>query len=253
MEEIMNRVIQLLGGVGIGSGLMYFFDPELGRRRRSLVRDQFVRGSHELQCSLDKSLRDMGRRAQGFAAELRGTFTGDGASDRVLVERVRSKLGRYVSHPRAIEVYGHDGCIYLGGPILADEVEQLIEAARSVPGVCAVENHLDVHEQAGNISALQGGRKPAGERWNIAEGNWAPATRLSLIVSGAALSAYALSQRFPTSCILGTIGLGACLAAAGRGGTGQPNFPRHRTEHASQRGAENRPLKPREEKVGLAL
>jgi hypothetical protein len=61
----MNRLIQLLGGVGIGSGLMYFFDPDVGRRRRSLVRDQFVRSSHELQCGLDKALRDMQHRAPG--------------------------------------------------------------------------------------------------------------------------------------------------------------------------------------------
>jgi hypothetical protein len=171
----------------------------------------------------------------------------------VLVERVRAKLGRYVSHPRAIEVYANDHRVYLGGPILADEVEQLLEAARTVPGVCAVENHLDVHEHAGNVSALQGGRKPAGEHWNIAEGNWAPATRLSLIASSAALAAYALTQRFPTSCVLGTIGLGACLAAASRGDTGQQNVPRRQTERPAQSGAENRPPRPREEKVGLAL
>jgi hypothetical protein len=250
----MNRVIQLLGGVGIGSGLMYFFDPELGRRRRSLVRDQFVRSSRELQCGVDKALRDMRHRAQGFAAELRGTLTGNraSASDDVLRERVRAKLGRFVSHPRAIEVDAHDGCVDLSGPILADEVEQLINAVRKVPGVCEVENKLDVHEEAGNLSALQGGRKPAGERWNIAESNWAPATRLTLIASGAALVAYGLTQRFPVSCIFGTIGLGACLAAAGRGGTRQQESPARQTGQAIRSREENRPPMPRQERVGLA-
>jgi osmotically-inducible protein OsmY len=209
----MNRVMQLLGGIGIGSGLMYLYDPQLGRRRRSLVRDQFVRAANELQCGLDKGLRDLENRAEGFVSEFSALFDSGAASDRVLSERIRATLGRYVSHPRALAVEVHDGCATLSGPILANEVESAIEATRGVRGIHAVENQLEVHQHAGNVSALQGGVEAPGERWNIAEGNWAPGTRLSLIVAGGALMFYGLTQRFPTACILGSIGLGTCVAA----------------------------------------
>src|SRR4051812_35769009 len=33
--------------VGLGAGLMYFLDPDRGRRRRALVRDQFIHALHE--------------------------------------------------------------------------------------------------------------------------------------------------------------------------------------------------------------
>src|SRR4030095_3894924 len=67
-----------------------------------------------------------------------------------------SKIGRVVSHPAAIEVASQDGCVVLSGPVLASEVDPLLSAAQSVQGVCGVENRLEVHEQPGKISALQG-------------------------------------------------------------------------------------------------
>ena len=35
----MNRNLLLLGGIGLGAGLMYIFDPDRGRRRRATARD----------------------------------------------------------------------------------------------------------------------------------------------------------------------------------------------------------------------
>ena len=35
----------LLTGVGVGVALMYFLDPERGRRRRALVRDRLAHGA----------------------------------------------------------------------------------------------------------------------------------------------------------------------------------------------------------------
>jgi hypothetical protein len=42
----MSREATLLaGGIGLGTALMYMFDPDRGWRRRALVRDQLVNGS----------------------------------------------------------------------------------------------------------------------------------------------------------------------------------------------------------------
>ena len=43
----MEQTLRLLGGIGLGAGLMYFLDPQQGRRRRALVRDQFTHLSRE--------------------------------------------------------------------------------------------------------------------------------------------------------------------------------------------------------------
>jgi hypothetical protein len=246
----MNRPGLFLLGAGLGLGAMYFLDPVTGRRRRALVRDQLLHGERQLKMGLDKALRDTRHRAQGFAAELRGTFSGDGVNDRVLAERVRSKMGRYVSHPSAIEVAAQNGRVELNGPILADEVEPLIAAIRKMHGVQSVANRLDVHQEAGSLSELHGGKRPYGERWNIAEDNWAPATRLGLVLTGGLLMAYGLTQRFPVSCIVGSIGLGACLAAARPGTTGENRQSRPNVMH--RQGAARRGEDTRERDMGAA-
>src|SRR5690348_12498581 len=105
---------------GMGAGLMYFFDPDRGRSRRALIREQFQSGLRQLDDALDVAVRDLSNRTRGLASELEHTFTGDEpVADRVLVDRVRATMGRYVSHPRALVVEADQGQIRLRGPILA--------------------------------------------------------------------------------------------------------------------------------------
>jgi len=95
----MEQTLRLLGGIGLGAGLMYFLDPQQGRRRRALVRDQFTHLSHEASEAADVTARDAANRAAGVWAEAKAAVTGRTADDRILAERVRSHLGRCVSHP----------------------------------------------------------------------------------------------------------------------------------------------------------
>ncbi len=106
---------------------------------------------------MGKATRDLSNRAHGMIAEMEALLHHEALTDRVLVARVRSKLGRVVSHPRAIQVTVWQGRVTLRGPILAGEVAHLLSAVASVRGVTGVDNHLDVHDRAGGISALQGG------------------------------------------------------------------------------------------------
>jgi hypothetical protein len=64
----MDRAISFLAGVGLGAGLMYVLDPQMGRRRRALARDQFVRLAHEAEDAAGVVARDMRNRAQGVAS-----------------------------------------------------------------------------------------------------------------------------------------------------------------------------------------
>jgi hypothetical protein len=64
----MDRTLSLLAGMGMGAGLMYFFDPRMGRRRRAFVRDKAVRLEHEAEETAAVVGRDLKNRAQGLAS-----------------------------------------------------------------------------------------------------------------------------------------------------------------------------------------
>jgi hypothetical protein len=157
----MNKHGSFLTGFAVGAAVMYAFDPDGGRRRRALARDQVTRFSHKTCNGMDAMARDWSNRAAGTIAEVRRRFRFDRPDDDVLVERVRAAIGRAVSHPRAIDVEACDGTVRLCGPILAHEVSSLLSAVESVPGVKAVDNLLEQHTRPGNVSSLQGGNEEA--------------------------------------------------------------------------------------------
>ncbi len=132
----MNTRTGVIGGLGLGASVMYLLDPERGRRRRAMLRDGVVSRAIDSELFLKKSRRDIGNRARGMAAKTRNrVFPGRPVEDDVLAERVRSKMGRYVSHPGAIEVSVAAGHVTLRGPVLADEADGLVRAVESVRGV----------------------------------------------------------------------------------------------------------------------
>ena len=65
--------------------------------------------------------------------------------DDQLIARVRSKLGRVVSHPHAIDAAARDGHVALSGGILEQEATPLIAAVSSVRGVSSVDDHFERH------------------------------------------------------------------------------------------------------------
>ena len=153
----MRKGVSLISGIGLGAGLMYWLDPDRGNRRRALVRDKLVHAFHSTGNAIDRTSHYLTNRARGLAAEAGSRLRCEPVSDEVLVERVRSKLGRLVSHPRAIDVTAHQGCVTLSGPILASEVRRMLCRISSVRGVTDVVNRLEVHEQSDEVPALQGG------------------------------------------------------------------------------------------------
>src|SRR5437762_2000619 len=64
----MHRAMTLLAGAGLGAGLMYFLDPQMGRRRRALARDKAVSLGHQAQDAAELVGRDMRNRARGLAS-----------------------------------------------------------------------------------------------------------------------------------------------------------------------------------------
>ena len=158
----MNTGLRLLSAAGVGAGLMYLFDPDRGKRRRALMANKITHAGKVAGDVTGKTGRDVRNHLQGVIAEIQSLFQAAEISDDVLQARVRSKLGRVVSHPRAIEVKADDGLIVLTGPILTKEEVPLLDAVRRLAGVKSIENLLELHDEAGEIPALQGGRQRQG-------------------------------------------------------------------------------------------
>src|SRR5688572_33488946 len=98
----MENRASLATGVGIGAALMYWLDPDRGRRRRALVRDRAVHLARLARDAAGATGRDLSQRGYGTAASIAGALTPRTDDDDILVARVRSKLGRVRSEERRV-------------------------------------------------------------------------------------------------------------------------------------------------------
>jgi hypothetical protein len=190
----MNKALLFGTGLSLGSAAMFLLDPDRGKRRRALVRDKFALAT-----------RKTGECMETTAIQSR--FSSEQPDDSVLVDRVRSKLGRIVSHPSAIQVTAENGNVTLSGPVLADDVPHLLSCVSWTRGVKDVNNNLEVHAEAGNHPALQGGRERQGKRFEFLQENWSPTARLLAGAAGSALAVYGGARRGPLGAGLGAAGL----------------------------------------------
>ena len=208
--------LRFLGFVGAGAALMYFLDPNTGRRRRALVRDQVVHAAHKTGDAVDATSRDLKNRARGVVAELRGRLDGREVSDETLQERVRSRVGAVVGQASAIQSSVRDGRVTLSGPILAEDVDRLLRRVRAVRGVKEVDDRLEVHAEPGNVPGLQGQRRRprGGEVFELWQDHWSPTARLLTGVAGVVLIAGGLRRLDSFGFSIAAAGLGLLSRAA---------------------------------------
>jgi uncharacterized membrane protein len=206
----------VLAGLGIGLGLMYFLDPERGRRRRALIRDKIAHSANKGADAMGATGRDLAHRTSGAVAQVRRRVRAGPVDDNdvVLAERVRAHLGRVVSHPHAIEIDVDEGNVTLRGPILQAEVKPVLTTTERVRGVRRVINALEEHKEARNIPALQGGSRPVPPQADVWQREWAPTTRLLVGAGGAALAGFGGSRRDTPGALLALAGIGLVARAA---------------------------------------
>ena len=148
----MNKGTSLVFGIAIGAGLMYLFDPDRGRRRRALLRDQVVHGAHEVEDlggGVASRARHLRNRARGAVHEPRSRLTRHEVDDRILEARVRAELGRLVPDASAVAVSSEHGRVTLRGHAAADDFSHIVDGVQNVPGVHDVINRLEARESAG--------------------------------------------------------------------------------------------------------
>lgn len=151
-------------GFAVGALTMYYLDPRAGRRRRALVQDKLVGLGHDAAWYAQAKSRRAIDHLKGWAVTRRfdrHTRTPP-LSDQQLHDRIRSRLGRVVSHPRSVEVHVENGAVHLGGHIFTRELDNLLAEVKHVAGVTTVRNELICHDNAVGISELQGHTAPPG-------------------------------------------------------------------------------------------
>ena len=208
----MNKAVGLIGAAGIGAGMMYLCDPDRGKGRRAEIRNKAKHFNRIATETCEKTGRDMRNRMLGVCAEMRSLVRCDEVSDDVLQARIRSKLGRIVTHPHAVEVKVVDGVAILSGPILAAEVHPLLNGIECMAGVKNIDNLLEIHETA-DIPPLQGGRRHTTEGLGLFRTTCSPTTRVMAGVAGGALTFYGGKRRGLAGTIFSTVGLGMLASA----------------------------------------
>lgn len=148
----MNKLSQSLVGVALAAGAMYFFDPVSGHRRRLILRDELNRGVKRLDHGTRRTRHDLSHRAQDLAARL----TSDRSSDTTVGAGIRDVLKRTIAHPKAIGIAVREGHVVLRGDVFTHELDDVLDAVRSVPGVRVVTDHLTARERAENLHAANG-------------------------------------------------------------------------------------------------
>lgn len=188
----MSKLKSLITTLGLGAGLMYFYDPDRGRRRRALVRDRFEHLKSQSDDFIEKAAADLRNRAQGVLAEASASLSDQEAPDWIVEQRARARLGRLSRYPGAVQVGVQDGQVIVSGPVYAGEVDRLLAGLGSVRGVRGLENRLDVRQDESELAGLQAGR--AGYAANGHQ-SWSPSTRLLAGIGGGALAIYGRARR----------------------------------------------------------
>lgn len=206
----MSKLTSFPGAFLLGAGLMYLLDPVRGRRRRARIIEAVHHAERVERELLTKGARDVRQRVHGLTERVKHRPSPD-VPDHVVVDRVRSRLGRVVSHPRAVDVQVIDGKAVLRGAIFAHEAPRAVAVTRATPGVRTVIDRLERHLTAGRIPQLQGEPRAA-VKASKTKDLWTPAAQITATGAGALLLAYGgLLKRGLLGTLIGTGGLALAL------------------------------------------
>lgn len=199
----------LLGGIATATTAAYFLDRENGRERRT----RFARTAERLTKTIGDGaalgLRDSQHRLVGMAKHAWYNFRREHLEDRVLVERIRSRMGRIVSHPHKIHVASDDGVVTLWGEASHDEAPKLRHLVNAMRGVIQVRDYVEIRE-AGEPLARPDTLRNARHATRL---NWSPWQRLLATAAGTAVAAYGWRRKDKIGFCISLLGAG--VAAQG--------------------------------------
>jgi hypothetical protein len=161
---MIRHPLSFATGMAVGALIMYYLDAQGGGRRRALVRDKLVAAGHDAADFAEVKGKRAVDHLKGYAATRRLDRTSPHApeSEQQLHDRIRSRLGRLVSHPRSVQVEVRGGEVCLRGHILTKEQDGLLREVQQFTGVEAVRSELVCHDTPEGIPELQGRTEPPG-------------------------------------------------------------------------------------------
>lgn len=147
----MKNLVGKIGVLAAGALAMYYLDPQSGAQRRAALVDLLASGLGRREPQRDPRAVRVKRRAYHRPAKA------DPQADAELRDRIRERLDRLVSHPRAIHVSVEDGVARLSGDVLAKERDGLLLQVQDMPGVQKLVNAMTAHDHPDSIAGLEQG------------------------------------------------------------------------------------------------
>lgn len=138
----MKTLTRIAAAFAAGAALMYYLDPQAGRRRRALVRERGLAAGHDTGRLLHGKSRHAMDRARGALARARSAFEGEVPADDVLRDRIRSGMGHVIEHPGQVNVDVQQGYVVLRGHASIEEIEDLTLRLSTMRGVVGVDNRI---------------------------------------------------------------------------------------------------------------
>lgn len=148
----MKTLFRLAVAFAAGAAVMYYLDPNTGRRRRALMRDRGFSMGHDLAGRARAQSKRAADRLRGFVARSRSAMANTPVDDDRLHDRIRAKLGHLLERPSAVEVHVEDGLVTLKGRVGAEEIDDLLDTVSSMLGVEGIESRLSIegHDAEGH-------------------------------------------------------------------------------------------------------
>jgi osmotically-inducible protein OsmY len=140
----MKTVFTFALGAAAGAAAAHFLDPESGRRRRNLMRDQ----ARSKAGSTASAMQSQAQQAAGVVKGAAHAVTPSGtrleeADDVTLARKVETEIFRAADAPKGtVSVDVQAGVAYLRGEVPAEWIDRLAADARRVDGISGVKNLL---------------------------------------------------------------------------------------------------------------
>lgn len=138
----MKTLSRIAVALAAGAALMYYLDPQQGRRRRALLRAHGAAAGQDAGSLLRNRSRNVADRARGALSRARKTLEGSAPADDVLRDRIRSRMGHVIEHPGQVNVDVQQGYVVLRGHASIEEIEDLTLQLSAMRGVAGVDNRI---------------------------------------------------------------------------------------------------------------
>jgi hypothetical protein len=143
---VMKGLLKLTASAAAGAGLMYFLDPDRGRRRRAVTGDRFAGSIRSGVRQGERAGRAASAQAYGVAQQIMHAADVEAApaNDAALKAKVETVLFADQSFPKGrVNVNVEDGRVVLRGELEhPDDITAAEARVRRIVGVRDVENLL---------------------------------------------------------------------------------------------------------------